>query len=193
MGDKMNKKIILLSLVLLSTIFIASCAKKGDKEVVKSKSETIQNIKKNFDGKVIQLDVIDLETDKEFGNEILQKDMNFVIIWQPTCKPCKVEIPVIEQIYKDYENIDFIGIGVAETKEELKNSLSEWNINFKNYKATDKFIESISDITNSTPTLFVLDRNGKEIVPTEIGYSFTSEQKEEAIKDMKDKIEAYEN
>lgn len=160
------KKIIFL--ILLLSLFVGCSLNRGEK---------------------ISVEGMDLVTDEIVNEQMLTSEKNVVCLWQPTCPPCEVELKIIERAYKDYPNINFVGIGVGESKEVINSAIENWNISFNNYYITEEFLKEARELTNKTPTIFYLDKDGYEVAERDIGYVLSTEALEEGIAEFKTNVE----
>ncbi|WP_459129835.1 TlpA family protein disulfide reductase [Guggenheimella bovis] len=147
---------------------------------------------KNESGLVFS--VTDPVTKEQKGQpEILSKDINIVIIWQTTCPPCRQESAVIEKVYKEFPDINIVGIGLAQNEDELQKAINEWGLTYKNYFATDQFITSLAGKVTNTPTVLFLDKVGREIAPKQEGYRYDAEQKDAALEQFRQTLKELSN
>lgn len=138
----------------------------------------------------MKISAADLESDKKVGNDILTKDINLVFVWQPTCPPCEGEAAAIEKIYKEYKDINFIGIGVAEKEEDVAKTVKEWGLTYKNYFVKVDEIGKISKNITSTPTMLVLDKKGNEIKTKVVGSAAYGDDVDKMAEKLKEEIKA---
>lgn len=130
-----------------------------------------------------------LETQDVVGKEMLTKDINVVYIWQPTCPPCEIESKIIENIYRDFKNVNFVGIGVAPDQESINEAINNWNTTFTNYKMTDEFYKDVTQYVDKTPALLYLNSEGEEIADREVGYILSTQEIEPASEELREKIQ----
>lgn len=188
-----NKKIIALALTLtLSTTMVACNKNKDIKNKENSKTSTVE-AQQEFEAKQIPIEATDLKTKKKVGKEILTKDVNIVFIWQPSSQPSQIEASLLEGIYKDYKNVEFIGLGIAEDEKTLNQAALDWGMTFKTYLATEKFVKDVSGYITSTPTILILDKNGKEIALMKVGSSNDQTNIDAQKEELKTQIESYTN
>lgn len=100
--------------------------------------------------------------------------------WATWCPPCRAAIPKLIELYNKYQNQGFLILGIAlDEKEEVVKLSKEMGINYPilfDDKVTSKNYE-----IQSIPTLFVIDKKGKQ-VHKEIGFS------EEGFKGIEEKV-----
>jgi len=100
--------------------------------------------------------------------------------WATWCPPCRAAIPRLIELYNKYQNQGLLVLGIAldERNEVIKLS-KEMGINYPvlfDDKQTSRNYE-----IQSIPTLFVIDKKGKQVYK-EIGFS------EEGFSQMEEKI-----
>ncbi|MEQ8240932.1 MAG: TlpA disulfide reductase family protein, partial [Cyclobacteriaceae bacterium] len=72
---------------------------------------------KHTDNKLPFFELTDLSGEKISSSELEGKKIH-INIWSTTCKPCIEEFPELNQLKKDYENQDYIFIGMAPESEK---------------------------------------------------------------------------
>ena len=89
----------------------------------------------------------------------------YIDFWATWCGPCKIEIPVLEQLAKDYagKNIEIISISVDRDKQEWVNMITrdkpEWLQLHDSIELNDEYLVKF------IPTFVLIDRDGKIIEP----------------------------
>ncbi len=77
------------------------------------------------------------------------------------CKPCKEEMPFINQIDKEFKSRGFqtIGIGLASTPEELRSLAQQLGLDYPVLAGTDEVSKAYGKV-EFVPTTFIIDRQG---------------------------------
>ncbi len=97
------------------------------------------------------------------GNEVSLSDYQgtkvFLNFWASWCPPCKEEMPAIQKLNKNYDDIKVITINSGENKDKVLNYMMENNFSFttlldKNGKVTTDYL------IRGIPSTFVIDKEG---------------------------------
>lgn len=92
----------------------------------------------------------------------------FINYWATWCPPCIAEMPSIQSLYNDYKDkIAFVFI-TSDDKIKITKFYKKNNYNLPTYNLISAIAPEIS--TQSLPTTFVIDKNGK-IVLKDVGAS----------------------
>jgi len=87
--------------------------------------------------------------------------LNFWAIW---CAPCRWELSSMETIYKEYRDKGFemLAVNVGdESIEKIKKWARRYSLTFPILKDGEELPVSEAYRTNSIPTTFIIDKNGK--------------------------------
>ena len=78
------------------------------------------------------------------------------------CKPCKEEMPFINQIDQEFKSRGFqtIGIGLASTPAELRSLAQQLGLDYPVLAGTDAVSNAYGKV-EFVPTTFIIDRQGK--------------------------------
>lgn len=121
------------------------------------------------------LEGTEYELDKLKGKGVL---VNF---WGTWCKPCKEEMPYMEELYHEYQDQGFeiLAVNVSETEVAVKGFVNEYGLTFP------VLIDTRSDVLDAfqvspLPTSFFIDSKGK-IVSIKTG-TMTKKMIEDEIK-----------
>jgi thiol-disulfide isomerase/thioredoxin len=155
-------------LSILSILFFAGCDSKENKEDTnESKVEKVEKREKRTEFQLKATDGtpinIKLENDKIIVKDHPEKIViiNFFATW---CPPCKIEIPNLIQLQKDYKN-DLVVISILleemKTNEDLLTFIKEFNINYIVTNSPDgfEFAKEIGGV-KSIPTMYLLNKEG---------------------------------
>lgn len=110
----------------------------------------------NFVSKTITGNTVEL--DKLKGKYI------YLDFWGTWCSPCREEIPILKSIYSEYQNENFVLIGIANDNiQALQDFVKKQEINWEQIlQSEDKSIIAEYDVTGY-PTTFLIDPDGKII------------------------------
>lgn len=140
--------------------------------------------------KIIPFEAIDLKDNTKKGPEIFTKSNNLLLIWQSDCEPCRIFLESLNEVWKDYPKVNVIGLSVDTDDSKIKEKIKDLKLEFNNYKSTKDYLETIKTKTTKTPSLFVLDKNGFELMK-EVGNITKSNEKEVIKKHLKEILEKY--
>jgi thiol-disulfide isomerase/thioredoxin len=97
------------------------------------------------------------------GDEVSLSDYQgtkvFLNFWASWCPPCREEMPAIQKLHKNYDNIKVLAVNAGENKDKVFNYLMENNFSFttlldKNGKVTTDYL------IRGIPSTFVFDKEG---------------------------------
>ncbi|MCF8000791.1 MAG: TlpA family protein disulfide reductase [Halanaerobiales bacterium] len=97
------------------------------------------------------------------GEEVSLSDYQgtkvFLNFWASWCPPCREEMPSIQKLHKNYDDIKVLAVNSGESKEKVLNFLMENNFSFttlldKNGKVTTDYL------IRGIPSTFVIDKEG---------------------------------
>ncbi len=93
----------------------------------------------------------------------LQGKIVVINIWASWCKPCEQEAPDLEaawQLYKDGNDVVFIGVDYVDTPAGANEYLKKFNITFPNAPDLKSNISSILNRQMGVPETYFIDRKG---------------------------------
>lgn len=105
----------------------------------------------------------DFTTNNVNGDEVSLSDYRgtkvFLNFWASWCPPCKEEMPAIQKLHKNYDDIKVVTVNSGENKEKVLNYLMENNFSFttlldNNRKVTTDYL------IRGIPSTFVIDKDG---------------------------------
>lgn len=82
--------------------------------------------------------------------------------WASWCEPCKQEAPILESVYRKYQDTElvFLGVNVWDKDDDAREYLRQYNITFDS--AIDASGGTAIDYgVSGIPETFFIDRNGK--------------------------------
>ncbi|AEA34585.1 TlpA family protein disulfide reductase [Hippea maritima] len=85
-----------------------------------------------------------------------------LIFFYPECTPCEKSVPVLNNLYKTYKDkIYIIGISLSRDRYEIGDFIKENHPLYPIYRISDKGdLRNVGGIL-ATPTVVVIDKNGK--------------------------------
>ncbi len=84
-------------------------------------------------------------------------------IWASWCKPCEKEAPELEEawnLYKDADDVVFIGVDYVDTPDGAFGYLKKFGITFPNAPDLQSTISSILNRQMGVPETYLIDRQG---------------------------------
>ncbi len=93
--------------------------------------------------------------------ESLRGKVVLVNFWATWCGPCRVEMPMLERVYREYgdKGLEVIAVSVGESREEVEPYIEENGYSFPILLDSDSAVGNAYRTTN-IPTSFIIDRNG---------------------------------
>lgn len=198
----MNKKIIsvLIIISILSIFIYTGCQKKGydgsdkpNREDEKSTEDSAKVTKKNSEEALTNLkvelmegqdymkidrDIIDFELEDLEGNKISLSDLEgniiFLNFWATWCPPCKAEMPHMQEIYDEYQDVSILAVNSTslelrggtdgdKAKKRVTKFMESEGYTFPVLLDSDNFvIDNYSSIypIMGIPTTFIIDKKG---------------------------------
>ncbi len=97
---------------------------------------------------------------KEYTLEKFKGQVLLLDFWASWCKPCRVEMPIVEKLYQEYKNKGLVVLGINDENPELmREFLRESRVNFPLLVDDGEIMHSFK--IRAIPTLIMLDREGK--------------------------------
>jgi len=98
------------------------------------------------------------------GGQISLKDLRGQVVvlnfWASWCGPCRLEVPVLEQVWKDYgDEVAFVGIAHNDLPEQVRAFVERYGMTFPNGVDINGGIARAYGLT-SVPQTFVIDEEG---------------------------------
>ena len=103
-----------------------------------------------------------------------------ITFWASWCPPCREELPILENIYKDNQNIRILGVNMDSNIDDAKSFVNQFNISFTS--VIDKEFITISYGVSKIPETFLIDKDGK--IKNRISGKLTSEKLNILIKNI---------
>lgn len=165
----MNKKIFLLSALLLTTV--VACKNKPNNAEAQATAETTEQTSTTADGENGAQAVIRQVDPNLSGAEALETikknytgKVAFFDFWATWCPPCRAAMRDVDQIKPELQKQGAVFVyitGETSPEDEWKNSLTE--IHGDHYRLTDKQWNEINNDLHmpGIPAYFLLDRKGE--------------------------------
>jgi len=114
---------------------------------------------KDYDFKLKSID-----TDNVINFDTYKGKLVFVNFWATWCAPCRAEMPSIHDLYDKYKNkdIEFVMISSENDKQKISRYIENKDFEFPVFQLVSSIPQKLN--SNSIPTTFVIDRNGKIIL-----------------------------
>ena len=93
--------------------------------------------------------------------ESLSGKVVIVHFWQIGCSSCRLEMPVMDQLYGKYrkKGLEILAINIGQQKEAVRSFASDLNVSYPILIDTDGRSASLYGVTD-VPRTYVIDRNG---------------------------------
>lgn len=162
------KKIIICTLLVAMTLSLSACGSKDSKSQNTGTKTTQSEVSKNgFEGlkEVPKFKVKDIE-DKEVTNDIFKdKKLTMINIWGTFCGPCVEEMPILQELYKEYgeKGVNILGI-VADgdiNETQALQILKKKKVEFVNLIPDEKFKENFVGRTKVAPFSLIVNSKGE--------------------------------
>ncbi len=152
-GENMIKKILSISVMVLSFLYMSEALANNIKEDVKAPNFSLKSV----DGKTVNL--------SDYTGKIVIIDF-----WATWCPPCRKGIPDLVSIQKEFKK-DVVIIGISlddpQTVKEVPGFVKEYGVNYPVVYGDEKVVNAFGGI-RSIPTAFIIDKKGN-IVDKHIG------------------------
>lgn len=175
----MNKKFIILMMLLLTLSLLASCQinkEATDETITITEDDTSENpLNEDTDTQEEENKnlAIDFTLENLDGEQVSLSDYKgkkiFLNFWASWCGPCELEMPDFNDFYNEHKDDNFIliAVNVGEDKETVKNYIEENGYDFPVLLDSKKEI-GIDYRVSSIPTTFVINEDF-EVVTVKIG------------------------
>ena len=189
--------ITLLVFSLLAAFGVSSCNSTGDKPVVETKPRAVIKPANNAPAQpalpTLPSNVLNAELRASSGAPIKLSNYTgkvlVVNLWATWCQPCRVEIPELVKLYKEYRSkgVEVVGLSTEDpdaSEERVRTFVKDHNVDYRVGWATNEVALTLMQGRDSIPQSFVISRNGN-IVKRFIGFSLTATppQLKQAIED----------
>lgn len=121
-----------------------------------------QDEQKQFVGKSAPLfDARQLNAEEDFSLIAHRGQVVVINFWGSWCGPCRVEAPLLQNIYEDYQTADFVLVGVAvqDSPSSARAYLKDFGVSYPNVLDSDGSIQSAYH-ARGIPQTFIINRQG---------------------------------
>lgn len=120
---------------------------------------------------------------KESGNIRLSEQRGNIVMvnfWASWCGPCREELPKMEALYQEYQDLGFeiLAINVDDEASKADILLNDIEVSFPVLYDSAGEVSELYDV-NAMPTTVIIDRDGKQRL-VHLGYRAGDEKKYEA-------------
>lgn len=192
MSDKIKRNLLLIGSILVITgglIFLGMQANIFGFNDAALDEKTWEEPSENKAARNYPEADLQLQLKNSKGEEVSLEDYRgkviFINLWATWCPPCIVEMPDIENLYRDLkdEDIVFIMLSLDHKFQKAVDFVEKNNYSFEIYKT----VKGVPDMyyTQSIPTTFVINAEGK-LVLTHIGMGdFDTAEFRDYLRDQK--------
>jgi cytochrome c biogenesis protein CcmG, thiol:disulfide interchange protein DsbE len=106
---------------------------------------------------------------KKFSLEAERGKVVLVVLWATWCPTCRRELPKLEQFYQEHakQGFDIVAVSIDDTAKEVTEFLAKNKYSFP-VGWRNRFKDNLGPV-RGTPTIYLLDRQGKILARTEGG------------------------
>ena len=105
--------------------------------------------------------LVPLDDGAAISNETLQGKVVLLDFWSSWCPPCRLEAPVLAQVYRDYAGapVEFVGVAIWDDRSEVLRHISEYDVTYPN-AIDDRGVTAVDFGVRGIPEKFFLDSQG---------------------------------
>ena len=177
-----------IALALLAAFGVSSCTSNDEKTPV-----TPNKPGSSVAGNALPANVRDSELRAADGAPIRISDYSgkvlLVNLWATWCGPCRIEIPELVKIHKEFQGrgVEMVGLSTENpdaSAQTVRDFVRTFNIDYRVGWATPEVAVTLMQGTDSIPQSFIINRDGR-IVKRFIGFSpaSTPPQLRQALED----------
>lgn len=167
-GISMRMRVVAVSLALAVAVATPPSFAQESKESTFTKIPTVKGIETLKPGtKAPDFKVQDMEGKEFHLASCCGKDAVLLFFWSFFCGPCREEIPMINQMAREYQGKGLHVLGVNLDGREMKKAIDKFVVNEKiafrivfDELAGDAFTVADPYGVAGTPALFLIDKNG---------------------------------
>ena len=101
-------------------------------------------------------------TGKKITHADLKNNVVFINLWYLSCPPCVAEMPILNELVKDFKGKDFLMLSFStDDKKSLQEFMSARKINYAVVENSKKLIDDTFRMKFGYPTNLILDKSGK--------------------------------
>ncbi|MEM6736226.1 MAG: TlpA disulfide reductase family protein [Bacteroidota bacterium] len=113
---------------------------------------------KHTNQKLPAFELVDLFGQKLNTAELLGKNIH-INIWSTTCKPCIEEFPELNELKKNYENQDYVFVGMTpESDKKINKLLAKNPLHYRIIPNAQKYLDELG--IKAFPVNFFVDKHG---------------------------------
>ncbi len=116
-------------------------------------------------------EAVDFEGETEYGDKLSSEDLKGDVVvvnfWYAACGPCRVEAPILEEVYQEYKDAgaSFIGVNTSDLADTAKSFADTYGVSYPSIldvKSGDVELAfaAVAPMT-ATPTTVILDKQGR--------------------------------
>ncbi len=158
------KKLALISIALIGTIWIWSCSSTENKTSQQAPENPSQTTPSKPTSLTPTFAVADLNGTTHNFEEYKGKGPLILNFWGTWCPPCRRELPDLVRIYQEYKpkGLQIVGLAVKDTPEKVRQFASENNMNWVMLMGNMESMVAFNAI-QGVPTTIFFDKNGVEV------------------------------
>ena len=168
-----DKKFVLL----LVLIFAVTGAQLLFNESIEAASDDVQV------GAQVGMKAPDFTLPNMSDNEVSLYDFQgqriFLNFWASWCPPCKAEMPAIQKLYKNNEEIKVLTVNTQESKDKVFDFLMSNNYSFPTLLDKNGSVTGGKYLVRGIPTTFIIDKEG--IIKARHSGALTYEQMQDLL------------
>ena len=160
---------VTFTFLLLLSVFI-SCSSDSKRADVSTPGSNTSSAQSNTGAGnqqgagVIQFEALDVSGKRHRSDKWIGKQPVVLNFWGTWCGPCRVEIPELVRLYKEYapQGIEMIGLAVNDTPDRVKMFSQQYGMRWVMLMADKDLLIKYRVVTGIPQTIF-LDKNGREV------------------------------
>jgi thiol-disulfide isomerase/thioredoxin len=150
----------LICLLTLSSLLALSSACSRQSAVTETSPPGQATPLRDFDVQMLDAPAVKV-SQLTASNKVLVFDF-----WATWCGPCRLEIPHLVELQRDYRDkgVEVIGLSIEDPKihaDLVRNFAKEMNINYQLGFASDEMFSTFTAGSGSIPQTLIFDRNGR--------------------------------
>ncbi len=175
-GAPTRRPYVYLAAVSVAALALTGCSAGGDDLTAAYRPSSTDNVV-SVDGRIVEIAESDRGAPVEFtgrsehGAVINSADYTgrvyVVNFWYAACGPCRVEAPLLEEVWQEYEGdgVGFVGVNIYDQPATAISFAQQYKITYPSVIDVDdgavKLAFASSTPIQATPTTLVMDRQGR--------------------------------